>query len=120
MQQENPKESEDHQEPSEEPQQTERETTPIRRSRSQILISTFGYMDLDFINGTGSFQDQGTYGLTYAEYQEALQGVNKIDTQVAAIPVGDRDDYAYLVSGLASYSEYPPATHPFYIIPLIS
>lgn len=84
----------------------------------QILISTFGYMDLDFINGTGSFQDQGAYGLTYAEYQDALQGVNKIDTQVNAIPAGDRDDYVYLVSGQATYSEYPPLALPFYIIPV--
>lgn len=83
-----------------------------------ILISTFGYMDLDFINGTGLFQDLGSYGLTYAEYQDALSGVNKVETQVNAIPSSDRNQYLYLVTGIDTYSTYPSAAYPFYIIPV--
>lgn len=85
----------------------------------QILISTFGYIDLDFINGTGRFSDIGTYGLTYTEYLEALQSIPVISTQVDAIPLAERDtDYVYLVSGLPSYDAYPTLAHPFYIIPV--
>lgn len=84
----------------------------------QILISTFGYMDLDFIEGTGRFSNLGRYGLTYTEYQDALQGLNVLDTQVVAIPQAERDDYYYLISGIASYISYPPTAHPVYAIPV--
>ena len=84
----------------------------------EILISTFGYMDLDFIEGTGRFSDLGRYGLTYAEYQDALHGLNVLDTQVTAIPQAERDDYYYLISGIAEYTSYPPAAYPVYAIPV--
>ena len=84
----------------------------------QILISTFGYMDLDFINGTGSFRDLGQYGFTYAEYQDALQDINRVDTQVNAIPVSDRDQYVYLIYGMPTYTEYPLPGYPFHIMPV--
>lgn len=84
----------------------------------QILISTFGYMDLDFIEGTGRFSNLSRYGLTYAEYQDALRGLNVLDTQVLAIPQAERDDYYYLISGIASYISYPPAAYPVYVIPV--
>lgn len=83
-----------------------------------ILISTFGYMDLDFIKGIGRFSNLSRYGLTYAEYQDALQGLNVLDTQVSAIPQAERDDYYYLISGIAEYTSYPPAAHPVYAIPV--
>lgn len=84
----------------------------------EILISTFGYMDLDFIEGTGRFSNLGRYGLTYAEYQDALHGLNVLDTQVTAIPQAERDDYYYLISGIAEYTSYPPAAYPVYAIPV--
>ena len=84
----------------------------------QILISTFGYMDLDFIEGSGRFSNLSRYGLTYAEYQDALRGLNVLDTQVLAIPQAERDDYYYLISGIASYISYPPAAYPVYVIPV--
>lgn len=84
----------------------------------QILISTFGYMDLDFIEGTGTFSKLSRYGLTYAELQDALQGLYVVDTQVNAIPVAERDDYYYLISGIATYTSYPPAAYPVYVIPV--
>lgn len=90
----------------------------VSHPSGEILISTFGYMDLDFIEGTGRFSNLGRYGLTYAEYQDALQGLNVLDTQVTAIPQAERDDYYYLISGIAEYTSYPPAAYPVYAIPV--
>lgn len=90
----------------------------VDHPNGQILISTFGYMDLDFITGTGRFSNLGRYGLTYAEYQDALHDLHVLGTQVAAIPQAERDDYYYLISGEESYTSYPPAAHPVYAIPV--
>lgn len=90
----------------------------INHPTGYVLISTFGYLDLDFVNGTGIFSDLGAYGFTYAEYQDALQGVEVNAVQVNAIPVDERDNYVYLISGSSSYDTYPPAGLPFHIIPV--
>lgn len=90
----------------------------IDHPAGEILTSTFGYLDLDFLNGTGDFTELGSYGFTYAEYQDAFSGINKITTQVDAIPAPERDNYVYLVAGADSYTEYPPAASPLYIIPV--
>lgn len=90
----------------------------VNHPSGQILTSTFGYVDLDFLYGTGSFQNQGRYGLTYAEYQDALAGVNKVTDQISAIPEAERDDYLYLIAGIESYSDYPPTAWPFNILPV--
>lgn len=90
----------------------------VAHPSGEILISTFGYMDLDFVEGTGRFSNLSRYGLTYAEYQDALHGLNVLDTQVTAIPQAERDDYYYLISGIAEYTSYPPAAYPVYAIPV--
>lgn len=87
----------------------------VNHPSGQILTSTFGYVDLDFLYGTGSYQNQGRYGLTYAEYQDALAGINKITDQ---IPEQGQDDYLYLIDGIASYSDYPPEANKFTILPV--
>lgn len=84
----------------------------------QILTSTFGYIDLDFVEGTGRFSDLGRYGWTYAELQDGLHGLNVLDIQVTAIPAAERDDYYYLISGIPTYTSYPSPAHPVYVIPV--
>lgn len=90
----------------------------VDQPSGQILVSTFGYIDLDFVNGTGRFADLSRYGWTFAEIQDGLQNVNKMDTQINAIPVAERDDYYYLVSGLSNFENYPPPAFPLYILPV--
>ncbi len=90
----------------------------VNHPSGQILTSTFGYVDLDFLYGTGAFQNQGRYGFTYAEYQDALSGLNQVTDQISVIPAAERDDYLYLITGIASYSDYPPAAWSFNILPV--
>ena len=84
----------------------------------EIMVSTFGYLNPDFVNGDGDFSSLGRYGLTYSEYEDALQGIECIRDQVKAIPISDRNDYLYLVSGIQSYSGLPGKDHPLFIIPV--
>lgn len=90
----------------------------VNHPNGNILVSTFGYLDLDFLYGTGAFSKSRAYGLTYAEYQDALQGVKIVTTQVDVIKEDDRKDYVYLVAGEPSYEGYPPDAHPFFIFPV--
>lgn len=90
----------------------------VNHPEGQILISTFGYLDSDFLNGTGDFRNAGRYALTYKECKAALNGLNVITTQVNAIPEKDRDQYVYLVAGSSRYEGHPPAGFPFFIIPV--
>lgn len=90
----------------------------VNHPSGQILITTFGYLDLDFINGTGSYSSANRYGFTYAEYQDALDGLPVTRSQVSAIPEAERDDYVYLISGLAELTDYPSSGNPFFILPV--
>lgn len=90
----------------------------VNHPTGQILVSTFGYINLDFLNGVGEFADMGTYGFTAAEIQQALQGIQVVWTQFDAIPLAERDEYLYLISGEPSYNSYPPAGNPLFIIPV--
>lgn len=82
-----------------------------------ILTSTFGYIDPDMLNGEGRFSGS-TYALTYKEYVDGLYRIETLHTQVDAIPVDERDDYVYLVSGRPSYTDYPAPGTPLFILPV--
>lgn len=93
----------------------------VDHPQGEILTSSFGYMNPDFINGTGEFANIGSYGFTYAELQDALSGagMNVTMSQVNAIPANDRNDYLYLIDGEPSYTEYPDPAHPFFVVPVL-
>lgn len=90
----------------------------VDHPNGQILVSTFGYVDLDFVEGTRRFADLGRYGWSYDEIQDGLSGMSVLWTQINTIPQPERDDYYYLVSGLDQFEDYPPPAHPLYILPI--
>ena len=94
----------------------------VTHPQGQILTNTFGYLNPDFVDGTGIFADIGSYGFTYEQYGEALTAdeLYKLDTAVNMIPEGERNDYLYLVTSRdASYTGYPDSPYPFFIIPVL-
>lgn len=92
----------------------------VNHPAGQLLASTFGYLSQDFLNGEGEFADLGAYGFTYAEYLDAFNDpdIHIVATQLTAIPVEQRDDYVYLICGLQSYTDYPSAAYPLFVIPV--
>lgn len=99
-----------------------------RHPRGDVLVSTFGYLNPDFVEGTGAFENLGAYAFTYEEYQTMFphnnNNVNEwnvIRTQVEALEAVSADEpknYVYLIDGRASYDHIPGAHEPLYIIPV--
>lgn len=94
-----------------------------KHPHGDLLISTFGYLNPDLIEGTGIFEDIGKYAFTYDEYKHIrdTQGFNTLRTQVNAIEdisASEPYKYVYLIDGRASYDSPPPGSNPLYIIPV--
>ena len=88
-----------------------------------VLISTFGYLNPEMIDGTGSFEDLGTYAFTYDEYKDVKNtpNFNMLKTQVEALEEISSDEpkkYVYLIAGKSSYDSPPPGANPLYAIPV--
>lgn len=85
-----------------------------------VLISTFGYLNPDWINGTGEFENLGHYAFTYEQYLDVKNtpNFNINSTQVNAIPAGERNNYVYVIDGRASYTTPPPSSAQLYAIPV--
>lgn len=90
----------------------------VNHPAGQVLISSFGYLDFDFLDGTGRFAEKGKYALSYEEYTAAVQGLWVTTTQVDVIPENKRQEYLYLIAGQPSYEDYPSLAFPFFIIPV--
>ena len=80
------------------------------------LVSSFGYVNQNFLNGTGIYQNLGRYGLTYEEYQHALAGKQHNHENVDILT--NKTDYLYLIAGIASFEEDPPPSHPMEVVPV--
>lgn len=98
-------------------------TSLTKHPHGDLLISTFGYLNPELIEGTGIFEDIGEYAFTYDEYKHIrdTQGFNTLKTQVNAIEdisASEPYKYVYLIDGSASYDSPPPGAHPLYIIPV--
>lgn len=89
----------------------------VNHPEGTILTSTFGYLEPDFLGGTGSFAGS-TYALTYKEYVDGLTGIEVFRAQVEAIPVEERDNYLYMIDGIPEYTDYPTNSQPLNAIPV--
>lgn len=90
----------------------------VNHPNGNVLVSSFGYLDFDFLDGTGQFEQKGRYALSYEEYIAAVQGLKVTTTQVDIIPKNKRQEYVYMIAGQPSYEDYPPSAYPFFIIPV--
>lgn len=98
------------------------DATPLvnltQHPRGEVLVSTFGYLNPEFVEGTGAYENLGKYAFTYAEYEDIKNtpNFNVITTQVDALDTPN--DYLYLVVGESTYEAPPPSAHPLDIIPV--
>lgn len=83
-----------------------------------VMISQFGYLSPDLLNGTGAFEQLGQYAFTYDEYVAGFTGIECVRTQEAAIPATEKRNYYYLIDGRLDYSGHPGRSEGFYIIPV--
>lgn len=98
-------------------------TSVTNHPSGDVLISTFGYLSPELMQGTGAFADLGTYAFTYEQYLDIKNTPNLHinDVQVRALEDISSDEpkkYLYLIDGLASYEALPQAHNPLYAIPV--
>ena len=89
----------------------------------EVLISTFGYLNPEMIDGTGSFENLGTYAFTYEQCEDVRHTPNfsMLDTQIRALEAVSSDEpkkYVYLIAGRPSYDAPPTGGNPMFIIPV--
>ena len=87
-----------------------------------VLVTSTGYVDMDWVNGVGSYAGNGVYGLTKSELENDFLGAGKpfkiYSTRYNVIPSQQKDDYVYLIYGSSTYKDYPSGAAPLYIFPV--
>lgn len=87
-----------------------------------VLVTSTGYVDVDWVNGVGSYAGNGVYGLTKSELENDFLGAGKpftiYSTRYNVIPSQQKDDYVYLIYGSSTYKDYPSGADPLYIFPV--
>lgn len=86
-----------------------------------VLVTTTGYLDLDWVRSTGNYDGGPVYAFTYSEvksFENELPGLTFYTESADIIPEEQRDDYHYLISGLSTYGDYPSRSFPMYVFPV--
>lgn len=86
-----------------------------------VLVTTIGYLDLNWVMGTGNYDGGPEYAFTYSEiksFENELPSLTFYTESVDIIPEKQRDDYHYLISGLPTYDDYPSKSLPMYVFPV--
>lgn len=90
--------------------------------QGNVLAVSSGYIDLDWVTGTGRYEGNGRYGFTYAEMRYKILALGhpwSINTnRYDKIPNTQKDDYYYMLEGLSQYAAYPPNTAPLSVFPV--
>lgn len=87
-----------------------------------VLVTTAGYVDMNWVNGVGAYAGNGVYGLTKSELEHDFLGTGKpfqiYATGYDVIPEQQRDDYVYLIYGDPKFTDYPTSGRPIYVFPV--
>lgn len=86
-----------------------------------VLVTTTGYLDLNWVLGTGNYNGGSVYAFTYEEvksFQSNLSNTQVYTESADIIPEKQKDDYYYLLAGSGTYTDYPSAAFPMYVFPV--
>ena len=98
-------------------------TSLANHPHGDLLISTFGYLNPEMVEGTGAYENIGQYAYTYDEYKHVrdTEGFHILKTQIEPIEAVSQSEpynYLYLLDGRPSYDTAPPSANPLYVIPV--
>lgn len=95
---------------------------PMVNPSGIALVTSTGYVDMDWVNGVGAYAGNGVYGLTKSELEHDFLGTGKpfsiYTTRYDVIPAQQHDDYVYLIYGSSEFTDYPAPGKPIHVFPV--